>query len=213
MIMVHSGRPVMAQAFDELSGRYDDAYHDEIARALIGFGAVLPAQSVVDVACGTGAVALAVADERIRRGGGAPVLAVDLSAGMVKAGQERAIRLGLTTAITWIIADAVPLPVADRSMDVLLCASSLHFLGSRALEDWLRVLRPGGRAGFTLPLASQFRPGGVFADLVATDLRLPETAEDGRRLAEHAGFAHTAAQTVTVGSRTVVLVTGEAPAT
>jgi ubiquinone/menaquinone biosynthesis C-methylase UbiE len=210
--MVSDGRPVMAQAFDELSGRYDDAYHDEIARALIGFVAPLPGESVVDVASGTGAVALAVAQDRVARGGGAPVLAVDLSAGMVKAGRERAARLGLTSAITWIVADAVPLPVADRSMDVLLCASSLHFLGSRALDDWLRVLRPGGRAGFTMPVASQFRPGGVFADLVATDLRLPETAEDARRLADNAGFSHAAARTMTVGARTVVLVTGEAPA-
>jgi SAM-dependent methyltransferase len=163
------------------------------------------AGAVADVACGTGAVALAVA--RSRPGGSAPVLAVDISAGMVAAGRARAKESGLVDAIDWRVGPAVPLPVADASLDVVLCASSLHFLGARALADWRRVLRTGGRPGFTPPVASGFRPSGTFAGLVAPDLRLPRTAADACELARVAGFPDGHARVITVGSREVVLVT------
>ncbi len=202
----------MAQAFDDLAGSYDDAYHDEVARALVAFAAPTGAASVADVACGTGAVAIAVAQARSAGPGGAPVLAFDLSPGMIAAGRARAARLALTGAIDWRVAPALPLPVADADLDLVLCASSLHFLGRPALADWLRALRPGGRVGFTLPLAADFRPRGVFADLLATDLVLPGTAEAAAALARSAGFTGAAARTVAVGARTVALVRAQAPA-
>ncbi|GIH17252.1 class I SAM-dependent methyltransferase [Rugosimonospora africana] len=193
----------LARAFDGLADQYDDAYHDEVAQALVEFVAPTGGESVADVACGTGAVALAVA--RTRPAQPTPVLAVDISAGMVAAGRARADRLGLSGAIGWRVGSAVPLPAPDGSLDVVLCASSLHFLGTRALVDWRRVLRPGGRCGFTLPVASQFRPGGVFAELVG-DLRMPETAGEACALAEAAGFVDAVARERSAGSRRVFLV-------
>ncbi|WP_214410111.1 class I SAM-dependent methyltransferase [Sphaerisporangium fuscum] len=193
----------MAEAFDELAGGYDDDHHDEIAHALLELVAPGEDGEIADVACGTGAVALAVAGNR--RPGASPILAVDLSEGMVAAGRARAVRLGRAQAIDWRVGPAVPLPVADGSLDLVLCASSLHFLGMRALTDWRRALRPGGRVGFTLPVASQFRPSGTFAALVATDLPLPRTSEDAVALATAAGFTEADAREITVGSRSVVL--------
>jgi ubiquinone/menaquinone biosynthesis C-methylase UbiE len=195
----------MAEAFDDLAADYDDTYHDEVARALVGLAAPATGARIADVACGTGAVALAVA------GDAGSVLAVDISAAMVAAGRARAARLGLAAAIDWQVRSAVPLPVADGSLDLILCASSLHFLGTAALADWLRALRPGGRAGFTLPLASHFHPRGVFADLVAADLVLPQRAADGHALARAAGFTGTDTRVVAVGSRVVVCVVGQKP--
>ncbi|MFI8106500.1 class I SAM-dependent methyltransferase [Streptomyces sp. NPDC086023] len=205
--MTTAGRR-MAVAFDGLAGAYDDAHHDGIGRALVGWLAPGGDEAVADVACGTGAVALAVV---AAGGGGVPVLAVDLSAGMVAAGRVRAERAGVGGAIDWRVGPAVPLPVADGALDVVLCASSLHFLGAAAFDDWLRVVRPGGRVGFTLPVASRFRPGGVFAELVAEDLVLPESAEDGCRLAAAAGFASPAGRLVSVGDRAVVMVRARVP--
>jgi ubiquinone/menaquinone biosynthesis C-methylase UbiE len=201
----------MAAAFDELAGDYDNAYHDEIARALVAFVAPAVTGSVADVACGTGAVALEVA--RKRPAGAAPVLAIDVSAAMVAAGKSRAGSSGDGGAISWRIAPAVPLPVADASLDVILCASSLHFLGTGALADWRRALRPGGRIGFTLPLAAQFRPSGAFAALVANDLPLPATADAGRALVEAAGFVEACARLVAAGGRRTVVVAATRPAT
>jgi ubiquinone/menaquinone biosynthesis C-methylase UbiE len=177
----------VGQPFDEVAGQYDeDGRHDAIARALVGLVAPADHESVVDVACGTGAVALAVA--ALRGHTGAPILALDSSAAMVARARGRA----GADAVEWRVAEAVPLPVPDGSVDVILCASSLHFLGAAAFPDWHRALRPGGRVGYTLPVRSRFRPSERFAALVARDLPLPETARDARVLASGAGFADAA---------------------
>ncbi|GAB3987328.1 class I SAM-dependent methyltransferase [Actinoallomurus acanthiterrae] len=199
----------MARAFNELADGYDDDHHDEVARALLALLGPVEEDGIADVACGSGAVALAVARARSRTG--TPVLAVDLSAEMIQAGRVRAERLGLERAIDWRVGAAVPMPVADGGLDLILCASSLHFLGMRALADWRRALRPGGRVGFTLPLASGFRPSGRFAELVAADLPLPQTAGDAASLASDAGFVDVSADVVTVGSRSVALAVAANP--
>src|SRR5262245_38685113 len=117
----------MAQAFDQLAESYDHDHHDEIARALLALVAPAEFDKIADVACGSGAVALAIV--RRRSHPGTPVLAIDLSEGMIATGKRRAERLGCDHAIDWRVGDAVPLDVADASLDVILCASSLHFLG------------------------------------------------------------------------------------
>lgn len=160
-VRVTLGIPVMsptemAKAFDELADSYDNDHHDVIARALLALVRPAEEDKIADVACGSGAVALAIA--QARPSAVTSILAVDLSAKMIAAGRARAQRLGHDRAIEWHVEAAVPLPVADAGLDLILCASSLHFLGIRALSDWRRALRPGGRVGFTLPMASQFRP-------------------------------------------------------
>ncbi|MGW4565726.1 class I SAM-dependent methyltransferase [Streptomyces sp. NPDC004561] len=202
-------RATLAGAFDELAESYDHRHHEEIARALIAWVAPGPAEAVADVACGAGAVALHLAETR--PGTAQAVLAVDLSPGMVAAGRGRAEALGLGTAIDWRIADAVPLPVADHSLDVVLCASSLHFLGRRAPADWRRALRPGGRVGFTLPLATHFRPSGRFATHVAPDVPLPRTAQEASAWATDCGFAEADSRVLVLGTRRVVVTSATNP--
>ncbi|MFS4094232.1 class I SAM-dependent methyltransferase [Streptomyces sp. AF1A] len=199
----------LAGAFDELADSYDHRHHEDIARALIAWVAPGADEAVADVACGAGAVARQLALGR--PDGAGPVLAVDLSAGMVAAGRDRAADLGLESAIDWRVGDAVPLPVADHSLDVVLCASSLHFLGRRAPADWLRALRPGGRVGFTLPLATHFRPSGRFAAHVARDVPLPRTAEEASAWTTACGFTEAASRVHVLGTRQVVVTSAAAP--
>lgn len=192
---------VAGQPFDDVAGQYDeDGRHDAIARALVGLAAPADHESVVDVACGTGAIALAVA--ALHGPAGASILALDSSEEMVARARDRA----GADAVEWRVAEAVPLPVPDGSVDVILCASSLHFLGAAAFPDWCRALRPGGRVGYTLPIRSRFRPTGRFAALVARDLPLPETAKDALVLASDAGFADAA---VTVLPSVILTVAGK----
>jgi ubiquinone/menaquinone biosynthesis C-methylase UbiE len=187
-----AGQPFDGHPFDAVAARYDeDGRHDAIARALVGLVAPADHESVVDVACGTGAVALAVA---ARRGlppepaAAAPILALDFAPAMVARARTRS----GADAVDWRVAEAVPLPVPDGGVDVIICASSLHFLGTAALRDWHRALRPGGRVGYTMPIRSRFRPSERFAALLARDLPVPETAKDARVLAIGAGFAEVA---------------------
>lgn len=86
------------------------------------------------------------------------------------------------------MAPAVPLPLPDRAADLVLCTSSLHFLGTAALHDWQRVLRPGGLAAFSIPLAADFHPSAAFRELLPADLTIPADPAGARRLALDAGF-------------------------
>ncbi|MFG2287571.1 class I SAM-dependent methyltransferase [Streptomyces sp. NPDC048595] len=199
----------LAGAFDELADSYDHRHHEEIARALIAWVAPGAGDEIADVACGAGAVALQLA--RSRPATARPVLAVDLSPGMVEVGRARAAGLVPDAAIDWRVADAVPLPVADRSLDVVLCASSLHFLGRRAPADWRRALRPGGRVGFTLPLATHFRPSERFSGHVARDVPLPGTAQEASAWAAECGFTEAASRVLVLGTRRVVVTSAREP--
>jgi ubiquinone/menaquinone biosynthesis C-methylase UbiE len=187
-----AGQPFDGHPFDAVAARYDeDGRHDAIARALVGLVAPADHESVVDVACGTGAVALAVAARRglpAEPAAAAPILALDFAPAMVARARTRS----GADAVDWRVAEAVPLPVPDGGVDVIICASSLHFLGTAALRDWHRALRPGGRVGYTMPIRSRFRPSERFAALLARDLPVPETAKDARVLAIGAGFAEVA---------------------
>ncbi|TWV31248.1 methyltransferase domain-containing protein [Streptomyces misionensis] len=199
----------LAGVFDELADSYDHGHHEEIARALIDRVAPGADDAVADVACGAGAVARQLARER--PAAARPVLAVDLSPGMIAAGRARAAETAGAEAIDWRVGDAVPLPVPDHSLDVVFCASSLHFLGARALADWRRALRPGGRVGFSLPLATHFRPSPRFAELLAGDVPLPADAREASDWTEARGFTGATSRVLVLGTRRVVLTSATRP--
>jgi ubiquinone/menaquinone biosynthesis C-methylase UbiE len=169
--------------FDDIVEHYDDdRFHVDVAQRLFdGLPAGFAASSVLDVGTGTGHAAfLAVRLLRPRS-----VVAVDLSAAMIDAARRKA---GTEDLIDWRVGDAVPAPVDDGSVDLVLCASSLHFIGLRALRDWRRVLRPGGVIAFSLPSGAGFRPSPKFAPLFASDIDLPTDAAHAAEYASRAGF-------------------------
>ncbi|MFJ2814778.1 class I SAM-dependent methyltransferase [Streptomyces sp. NPDC087294] len=200
----------LAGVFDDLAASYDHEHHEEIARALLALADPGPLDSVADVACGAGAVALRLA--RARPADAPAVLAVDVSPGMIEAGRARATSSPVPNAsIDWRVTDAVPLPVPDRSLDVVLCASALHFLGGRAMADWRRALRPGGRVGYTLPLATHFRPSARFSALLAADVPLPADADEADAWATAHGFTDATSYVHVLGTRRVMVTTALAP--
>lgn len=98
---------------------------------------------MLDVACGTGLVALAAARAVGPRGS---VIGVDLSDRMLNEARwrGRAQRLANTTFARM---DAECLALPDASVDIALCALGIMYLPhpERALAEMHRVLRPGGR--------------------------------------------------------------------
>ncbi|OXM49801.1 DUF2203 family protein [Amycolatopsis alba] len=187
---------IAAGLFDGMAAHYDeDTFHGLVAEALVdGLGRTAP-ERVLDVATGTGVAAFAAL--RLEPG---EVLAIDISPGMIAQAEMKAATRDPGKVITWQVASAVPSPVEDDGADAVLCASSLHFLGAAALRDWLRALRPGGRVGFSLPLASAFRPSEAFAAIVPADLKLPETEDDAAELAAEAGFTEVTVKRLDVES-------------
>ncbi|WIX87617.1 class I SAM-dependent methyltransferase [Amycolatopsis sp. DG1A-15b] len=198
-----------AAFFDGTAEHYDDdTFHARVAEALVE---PLPdgPELVLDVATGTGFAAYAALRLKPAR-----VLAVDLSPEMLARAEAKS-ELDPEQRISWQVAPAVPMPVEDHSADVVLCASSLHFLGATAFPDWLRVLRPGGRLAFSVVSGARFKPSGPFAELVPDDLKFPHDEAEAAALASSAGFVDASARTFTVDDgervRSVFLVHATAP--
>jgi demethylmenaquinone methyltransferase/2-methoxy-6-polyprenyl-1,4-benzoquinol methylase len=108
-------------------------------------------ETMLDVACGTGSVALQV----VRRYG-CTVVGVDQSPDMLAAGRRRVADAGLDDRITLIESRAEALPFADASFDALTFTYLLRYVDDvgATLRELARVIRPGGRiAGleFSLP--------------------------------------------------------------
>ena len=104
--------------------------------------ALKPHESVLDVACGTGAVIRLAA----RQGHSGRLAGIDLNSGML--GVARSVPPS-GAPIEWHEGSALDLPFPAASFDVVLCQLGLQFFPDRplALRQMARVLRTGGRAG------------------------------------------------------------------
>ena len=116
----------------------------------IGAGSV-----VLDLACGTGDLALAIAQSVP----GARVAGIDASPRMIEAAGARRREAG-TVEAEFLVGDMMRLPVPDDSVDVVLAGYGIRNVPDAdcALDEMARVLRSGGRVhvlDFFLP---EFRP-------------------------------------------------------
>jgi demethylmenaquinone methyltransferase/2-methoxy-6-polyprenyl-1,4-benzoquinol methylase len=112
---------------------------------------------ILDVACGTGDLALTLFELL-----DANVVAVDFCRPMLQIAAEKAVRLN--APIPFIEADALALPFADCSFDGVTIAFGLRNLASVAdgLKELGRVLKPGGALAileFSHPWLPGFRSG------------------------------------------------------
>jgi SAM-dependent methyltransferase len=128
-----------------------------LARELIDAAAPRPGSRVLDVATGTGHVALEAA--RI----GCVVTGIDYVPALVEVAGRRAAAEGLT--VDFRVADAENLPFADDAFDTVLSAIGVMFTADqrRAAAELVRVCRPGGRIG----LAS-WTPSGFVGRMLKT---------------------------------------------
>jgi len=119
-------------------------FMDPWAADLIDAVEVAPGQRVLDIACGTGVVTRHAA---ARVGSGGEVTAVEVNPGMLAV--ARAAAAGMPAPIRWHEAGAEQLPLADASIDVVLCQQGLQFFydPAAALAEMRRIARPGGRLG------------------------------------------------------------------
>jgi ubiquinone/menaquinone biosynthesis C-methylase UbiE len=143
-----------------------DVYDEKFVPALFGqWGPVLcdsagvaAGQQVLDVACGTGALTLAVAGRVLPNGA---AFGLDASQEMLAVARRK------PGAIKWYEGRAESLPFDDATFDAVVSQFGLMFFDDRiaALREMWRVLRPGGRLAVAICDAIERSPG--YASLAA----------------------------------------------
>lgn len=115
---------------------------------------IAPGQEVLDVATGTGNVALQAA------AAGAHVVGLDLTPELFETARRRAGRLGV--AVEWVEGDAEQLPFADERFGTVLSVFGVQFAPRHevAAHELARVCRPGGTIGLV-----NWTPGGQIGEL------------------------------------------------
>jgi demethylmenaquinone methyltransferase / 2-methoxy-6-polyprenyl-1,4-benzoquinol methylase len=101
-------------------------------------------QAILDVAGGTGDIALRII-ERTRAKGGAAVTVCDINREMLTQGIRRT--EAKAAAIAWLCGDAENLPIESASQDAYVIAFGIRNVThlDKALAEAYRVLKPGGR--------------------------------------------------------------------
>ena len=118
-----------------LSGNIDKRWRRRVVTKL---SPLLPANgNVLDVACGTGDLSIEIFEATQAR-----VIGIDFCRPMLELAKLKA------SAIPFIEGDALHLPFADRSFDLVTIGFGLRNLSSRerGLQELQRVLKPGGWA-------------------------------------------------------------------
>ena len=136
----------VAEHIDELPPR------DLLARV-----ALAPGQEVLDVATGTGNVALRAA------AAGAQVTGLDLTPELFATARRRAAQLDV--AIDWVHGDAEDLPFEDDRFDAVLSVFGVQFAPRHQIAalELARVCRPGGTIGFV-----NWTPEGQIGEMLRT---------------------------------------------
>ena len=122
-------------SFGEYS-RWHQRLVDRLAPAVTS-----PRAHVADVATGTGAVAIAIAERY-----GAHVTGIDQSAEMLAGARERVAAAGFSERIDLVEGQAESLPLEDGMVDALTHTYLLRYVDDPAttLVELARVIRPGG---------------------------------------------------------------------
>ena len=134
-------KQAITQVFNLVSKLYDNhslRFFPACAEKMVTTAEIKPGNKVLDIATGTGMVAIAAAQVVGNEGS---VDAIDLSENMLDQAKENVTRAGLSN-IRFHIMDAEQLEFNDNEFDVITCSYGLFFIPDMpaALKSWLRVL-------------------------------------------------------------------------
>ena len=145
-------KEIIEQMFDDIAPSYDHLNHllslgiDNIWRKKALKEIVDGTQQqILDVACGTGDSTIAIAKAMAP---GGRVTGMDISAGMMEPLMRKAAREGVHDRIKLFQADALQMPFGPNSFHRVTCAFGVRNFEDKdkGLAEFLRVLKPGGRA-------------------------------------------------------------------
>lgn len=103
-------------------------------------GRVPDLPDIIDIGCGTGPSAVALAELT-----GGRVTAVDTDEDYLAAARKRALDADVTDQVRTLTASMDDIPLPDQSSDLLWAEGAAYVIGfDAALSTWRRLLRPGG---------------------------------------------------------------------
>ena len=140
---------------------YDNGrFYKAIANRLVEFANLQNGQKILDIATGTGIVALNAAQKVGSQG---KVIGVDISAGMLNNAKQKLAETSLQN-VEFIEADAETLDFSDNSFDAVLCSLAVCYLTNipAALRKWHRLIRKNGFIAFNVWQENAFPPSVLF---------------------------------------------------
>lgn len=132
----------VAPSYDVMNDLMSGGMHRLWKRFAVGLANVKPGEKILDVASGSGDLAMAFAKLVGPQG---QVWQTDINEAMLKVGRDRLINAG--HVLPNALCDAEKLPFASESFDLVTVAFGLRNMTHKdfALAEMARVLRPGGR--------------------------------------------------------------------
>lgn len=136
------------QMFDTISGNYDSLNRmislgtdQGWRRNVLKMVSDTNPESILDIATGTGDLAILLSKSNAKR-----IVGLDLSAGMLEVGKTKVNGLGLQNKIEMIQGDSENLPFQDNTFDAITVAFGIRNFENleKGLSEILRVLKPNG---------------------------------------------------------------------
>jgi ubiquinone/menaquinone biosynthesis C-methylase UbiE len=134
-----------AARYDLLVWLLTHGRHRAFRDRLVDLARLTGGESVLDVGCGTGSLAIAA---KRHVGASGHVVGIDASPEMIARARAKALRAGIEVSFDSAVAEALPFP--DGQFDVVVSTLMLHHLPPRlrrqCAREIRRVSKPGGRA-------------------------------------------------------------------
>jgi ubiquinone/menaquinone biosynthesis C-methylase UbiE len=139
--------------FTELAPRYETAMDVELntfwgwsyqafVDQLIEKTEILENQNILDIATGTSVIPRKIIKQEIP---GIQITGLDITESMLRQGEKEMTAIGIDHPISLICADAMRLPFADNTYDLIVSGLASHHMDIPImLSEMKRVLRPGG---------------------------------------------------------------------
>src|ERR1700690_274109 len=150
----------VARKYDLMNDLMSFGAHRLWKRFALSLTGLKPGQSALDVAGGTGDLALGLLHQVGKDG---RVVLSDINPSMLEVGRDRLLDSGFVGNVECIVADAERLPFADNSFDCVPIGFGLRNVTDKAaaLASMYRVLKPGGQLlvlEFSTPVAPALKP-------------------------------------------------------
>jgi demethylmenaquinone methyltransferase/2-methoxy-6-polyprenyl-1,4-benzoquinol methylase len=157
---VHSVFASVAGKYDVMNDLRSFGVHRLWKRFTLSLTGLKPGQRALDVAGGTGDLALGMLRQVGKEGS---VVLSDINPRMLEVGRDRLLDAGFVGNVECLVADAERLPFEDDSFDCVTIGFGLRNVTDKAaaLRSMHRVLKPGGQLlvlEFSTPVAPGLKP-------------------------------------------------------